>query len=50
MRAAGSGRIVNVGSMGGRLVFPVGGCYHASKYAVEALAGALCFEAASFGI
>ena len=50
MRAAGSGRIVNVGSMGGRLVFPVGGYYHASKYAVEALTDALRFEAAPFGI
>lgn len=39
-----------MGSMAGRLVFPVGGYYHASKYAVEALAGALRFEAASFGI
>ncbi|WP_239373379.1 oxidoreductase [Frankia sp. Cj5] len=50
MRAAGRGRIVNVGSMGGRLVFPAGGYYHASKYAVEALTDALRFETASFGI
>lgn len=50
MRAAGHGRIVNVGSMGGRLVFPVAGYYHASKYAVEALTDALRFEAAPFGI
>jgi short-subunit dehydrogenase len=50
MRAAGAGRIVNVGSMGGRLVFPVGGYYHASKYAVEALSDALRFEAAPFGV
>jgi len=50
MRAAGAGRIVNVGSMGGRLVFPVGGYYHASKYAVEALTDALRFETASFGV
>ncbi|WP_149553091.1 oxidoreductase [Streptomyces marokkonensis] len=50
MRAAGHGRIVNVGSMGGRMVFPVGGYYHASKYAVEALTDALRFEAAPFGI
>ncbi len=50
MRAAGYGRIVNVGSFGGRLVFPVGGYYHASKYAVEALTDALRFEAAPFGI
>ncbi|MGW1617183.1 oxidoreductase [Streptomyces sp. NPDC002285] len=50
MRASGHGRIVNVGSMGGRLVFPVGGYYHASKYAVEALTDALRFEAALFGV
>jgi NAD(P)-dependent dehydrogenase (short-subunit alcohol dehydrogenase family) len=50
MRAARSGRIVNIGSMGGRLTWPVGGYYHASKYAVEALSDALRFEAAPFGI
>jgi NAD(P)-dependent dehydrogenase (short-subunit alcohol dehydrogenase family) len=50
MRTAGRGRIVNVGSMGGRLVFPVGGYYHASKYAVEAFTDALRFEVAPFGI
>ncbi|HET9381796.1 MAG TPA: oxidoreductase [Streptomyces sp.] len=50
MRAAGGGRVVNIGSMGGRLVFPVGGYYHASKYAVEALSDALRFEAAPFGV
>ncbi|HEY2703551.1 MAG TPA: SDR family NAD(P)-dependent oxidoreductase, partial [Candidatus Dormibacteraeota bacterium] len=41
MRARRSGRIVNVGSMGGRLTFPGGGAYHATKYAVEALSDAL---------
>lgn len=50
MRAAGHGRVVNVGSMGGRMVFPAGGYYHASKYAVEAVTDALRFEAAPFGI
>ncbi|MCM2575983.1 oxidoreductase [Streptomyces meridianus] len=50
MRAAGRGRIVNIGSMGGRFTFPAGGYYHASKYAVEALSDALRFEAAPFGI
>jgi NAD(P)-dependent dehydrogenase (short-subunit alcohol dehydrogenase family) len=50
MRSAGYGRIVNVSSMGGRLVFPVGGYYHASKYAVEAISDALRFEVAPFGI
>jgi NAD(P)-dependent dehydrogenase (short-subunit alcohol dehydrogenase family) len=50
MRAAGRGRIVNVGSMGGRMTFPYGGYYHATKHAVEALSDALRFEVAPFGI
>ena len=41
MRRAGRGRIVNIGSMGGRMTFPVGGYYHATKYAVEAISDAL---------
>ena len=40
MRRAGRGRIVNVSSMGGKLVFPGGGIYHATKYAVEAISDA----------
>jgi len=50
MRQAGQGRIINLSSMGGRLVFPAGGYYHASKFAVEALTDALRFEVAPFGI
>jgi short-subunit dehydrogenase len=50
MREAGHGRVVNVSSMGGRIVFPAGGYYHASKYAVEAISDALRYEAAPFGI
>ena len=50
MRAAGFGRIVNMSSMGGNFVFPGGGAYHASKYAVEALSDALRFEVKGFGI
>ncbi len=50
MRAQRWGRIVNVGSMGGRLTFPGGGWYHATKYALEALSDALRFEVAGFGI
>jgi NAD(P)-dependent dehydrogenase (short-subunit alcohol dehydrogenase family) len=50
MRAAGRGRIVNISSMGGRLVFPTGGWYHASKYAVEAMSDALRVEVRPFGI
>jgi NAD(P)-dependent dehydrogenase (short-subunit alcohol dehydrogenase family) len=50
MRAAGSGRIVNLSSMGGKLTFPGGGVYHATKHAVEALSDALRFEVKGFGI
>jgi NAD(P)-dependent dehydrogenase (short-subunit alcohol dehydrogenase family) len=37
-------------SMGGNFVFPGGGAYHASKYAVEALSDALRFEVKGFGV
>jgi NAD(P)-dependent dehydrogenase (short-subunit alcohol dehydrogenase family) len=50
MRERRGGRIVNLSSMGGRLVFPGGGVYHATKYAVEALSEALRFELHGFGI
>lgn len=50
MRSRGSGRIVNISSMGGRLVFPGGGAYHATKYAVEAFSDAMRFEVAGFGV
>jgi NAD(P)-dependent dehydrogenase (short-subunit alcohol dehydrogenase family) len=50
MRRQGWGRIVNVSSMGGRLTFPGGGAYHATKHAVEALSDALRFEVRGFGI
>ncbi len=50
MRRQRFGRIVNVSSMGGKLTFPGGGFYHASKHAVEALSDALRFEVRAFGI
>ena len=50
MRAAHEGRVINVGSMGGRFTFPGGGFYHASKHAVEAISDALRLEVAPFGI
>jgi NAD(P)-dependent dehydrogenase (short-subunit alcohol dehydrogenase family) len=50
MRKAGRGRIVNISSMGGKLVFPGGGAYHATKFAVEALSDALRFEVRDFGV
>lgn len=50
MREAGTGRIVNIGSMGGKLTFPGGGIYHATKYAVEAISDAMRFEVQGFGV
>jgi NAD(P)-dependent dehydrogenase (short-subunit alcohol dehydrogenase family) len=50
MRRQGWGRIVNISSMGGKLTFPGGGYYHATKYAVEAISDALRFEVAGFGV
>ncbi|HUL86094.1 MAG TPA: SDR family oxidoreductase [Actinomycetota bacterium] len=40
----GHGRIVNVGSIGGRLALPIHGAYSASKFGMEALSDALRLE------
>jgi NADP-dependent 3-hydroxy acid dehydrogenase YdfG len=50
MRSQRWGRVVNISSMGGKMTFPGGGLYHATKYAVEAISDALRFEVAGFGI
>jgi NAD(P)-dependent dehydrogenase (short-subunit alcohol dehydrogenase family) len=50
MREQRWGKIVNLGSMGGKLVFPGGGWYHATKHALEAISDALRFEVRGFGI
>lgn len=50
MRERRRGRIVMVSSMGGRLGFPGGAAYHASKFALEAVSDVLRFEVARFGI
>lgn len=50
MRRQGWGKIVNLSSMGGRLTFPGGAFYHATKYALEAMSDALRFEVQGFGI
>jgi NAD(P)-dependent dehydrogenase (short-subunit alcohol dehydrogenase family) len=50
MREQGWGKIVQLSSMGGKLTFPGGGLYHASKHAVEAISDALRFEVKSFGV
>jgi NAD(P)-dependent dehydrogenase (short-subunit alcohol dehydrogenase family) len=49
LRRAG-GRIVIVGSVGGRVAFPFAGPYHASKFALEALADSLRVELKPQGI
>jgi NADP-dependent 3-hydroxy acid dehydrogenase YdfG len=50
MRAQRWGKVVNIGSMGGRLTFPGGGLYHATKYSLEAISDALRFEVKGFGV
>ncbi len=50
MREQGSGRIINIGSIAGKIAQPVNGAYCASKYAMEALSDALRMEMARFGI
>lgn len=50
MRANGGGTIVNVSSLGAKLVAPLTGMYSASKAAIEAMSEALRLEVARFGI
>jgi len=50
MRARGSGRVINISSLVGRVTFGGMGVYGATKYAVEALSDALRQEVAGFGI
>ncbi|GAA3629421.1 oxidoreductase [Kineosporia mesophila] len=50
MRRQGSGRIVNVSSAGGKIYTPLGGWYHGTKFALEAMSDCLRLEVAQFGI
>ncbi|WP_210637615.1 oxidoreductase [Streptomyces sp. GESEQ-13] len=50
MRARRSGTVVNVTSMGGKIHTPLGGWYHGTKFALEALSDCLRMEARPFGI
>jgi NAD(P)-dependent dehydrogenase (short-subunit alcohol dehydrogenase family) len=50
MREQGSGRILQVSSIGGVTAFPNVGMYHASKWGLEGLSQSLAQEVAAFGI
>ncbi len=50
MRQVGSGTIINLSSMAGRMATPRGGFYQSTKWAVEALSESQYLELSSFGI
>ena len=50
MRQNEYGKIVNISSVGGTIASPLGGWYHASKFAIEALSDAMRLEVKQFGI
>jgi NAD(P)-dependent dehydrogenase (short-subunit alcohol dehydrogenase family) len=50
LRAQGSGRIVNISSIGGKVYEPFGAWYHATKFAVEGFSDCLRMELKPFGI
>jgi NAD(P)-dependent dehydrogenase (short-subunit alcohol dehydrogenase family) len=50
MREAGRGTIINVSSLGARLVAPLTGMYSATKAAIEAMTECLRYEVDRFGI
>ena len=50
MRAAGTGRIINVASIGGKIYEPLGAWYHGTKFAVEGMSDSLRLELKPHGI
>jgi NAD(P)-dependent dehydrogenase (short-subunit alcohol dehydrogenase family) len=50
MRENKNGKIINISSMGGRIVFPYYSLYHATKWAVEGFTESLRFEVEPLGI
>jgi NAD(P)-dependent dehydrogenase (short-subunit alcohol dehydrogenase family) len=50
MRRAGGGKIINIGSIAGRVGLPFQGIYSSTKFAVEGLSEALRIELKPFGI
>lgn len=50
MREQGSGTIINISSMGGKIWTPMGAWYHATKHALEGWSDCLRYEVAPHGI
>lgn len=50
MREQKAGNIINISSIGGRMATPMGGWYHATKFALEGLSDTLRAEVKPFGI
>jgi short-subunit dehydrogenase len=50
MREKGSGRIINISSVAGKIYEPLGGWYHSTKHAVEGLSDCMRLELKPFGI
>ena len=48
-RANGSGLVINISSVGGRMTFPFGSLYHGTKWAVEGISEALRWELNEIG-
>ncbi len=50
MRAQGSGMIINISSIGGKITFPFGTLYHGTKFAVEGISESLSWEMKEIGV
>ena len=50
MRAAKTGVIINISSVGGQITFPFGSLYHGTKFAVEGLSESLSWEMAELDV
>ncbi len=50
MRQQNSGHIINISSIGGKIYFPLGAWYHATKHALEGWSDCLRLETKDFGI
>jgi NAD(P)-dependent dehydrogenase (short-subunit alcohol dehydrogenase family) len=50
LREQGAGHIIQLSSAAGLVAMPLGGAYHASKWAIEGLNEALAGEVAAFGV